>query len=145
MKENGGLVNRIVNADKLKKSRSSSSLGEKKFISLAENLRNVSSISREIHKRKIQQENNKFFNRLVNTTTTMPRSNWIKNIKEIKSHKQNLIRTKCISITICRQQPRLQPRSDQNIEREEGYLRSLKDVKFSKIIPCSQREKQENR
>lgn len=76
-----------MNVEKLKNSRSRSASSGRKFISVAENLRNVSTKSRECKKRKIEEENNKFFNRLVNTSSTMSKVFWMRNIRDIQNYK----------------------------------------------------------
>lgn len=79
-KDNKELVDRICKAERSESTRIKSSKS-RKFTQLTENLRTVASINRFNKHRVIQQENDRFFNRLVNTSPTLTRQSWMKDLK----------------------------------------------------------------
>lgn len=96
VKQNQGLINRISQAQKSIHSRSLSQNNSKqKFISITQNLKAMYNINRNSRCKKIQQENNKMFSRLVNTSSTLSRKSWVKADENNKQYKMNISRTKC--------------------------------------------------
>lgn len=65
----------------------------------------MASINRFNRHRIIQQQNDKFFNRLINTSPTLSRTSWIKDNKENEKYKLNISRSKC-NLIITQIQPR---------------------------------------
>ena len=101
-KDNKELVDRLCEIEKNTASRvnSSQSKNGRKFISITQNLRSMASIHRFNRIRKIQDENAKFFNRLISTTPTLSRQEWIKGMRDNKKYRVNMSRTKCTRLSI---------------------------------------------
>lgn len=88
--DNHSMIRRII---KIGQGRHECPKGE--LSEVGRNLNTYSSLNRSIKLREIEQENSKIFSRLIMTSPTINRQQWIKRNIQTSKYKENLLRTKC--------------------------------------------------
>lgn len=92
---NHSMIRRIMKIGQVKPA----ARGPNELVEVVRNLKTYSSLNRSIRLREIEQENSKIFSRLIMTSPTIKRDQWIKRNIQTSKYKENLHRGKCNSPT----------------------------------------------
>lgn len=89
--DNHSMIRRIIKISQVRQAPSPRS----QLAEVARKLNSYSSLNRTMRAREIEQENSKIFSRLIMTSPTIKRQQWLKRNIQTSKYKENLLRSKC--------------------------------------------------